>query len=200
VLLALWLPRHGCGAGRLTLALARRVAQVAGVDAAPTMLQLVARHAAAAGLTNVELVNDLDSLSGRQFDFICSLIVFQHIPVARGEVLFQRLLTLLRPKGVIAVHFVFDRQGGALKRLARRLRAASPLLHRTIQAFQRDPLRLPYMQMNSYARNRVLALLEDAGCPSPALIPTDHAGIAGAIVVAEKEDARASHRARSENK
>src|SRR5260221_4869863 len=176
----------GCGAGRLTLALARRVTHVAGVDAAPTMLQLAARHAAAAGVTNVELVQDLEALSGRQFDFVCSLIVFQHIPVAKGELLFRRLLTLLGPKGIIAVHFVFDRPGGALKRLARRLRSASPLVHRTLQALQRDPLRLPYMQMNCYDRNRILAMLEDAGCRPPTLIPTDHGGIAGAIVLAGK--------------
>jgi SAM-dependent methyltransferase len=176
----------GCGAGRLTLALARRAAHVVGVDAAPTMLQLASRHAAAAGVTNVELVPHLDALSNQQFDFICSLIVFQHIPVERGEALLRQLLGHLRPHGVIAVHFVFDRRGGALKRLARRLRAASPLLHRAVQALQREPLRLPYMQMNSYNRTRIVALMEEAGCRTPVLIPTDHGGMGGAIVIAEK--------------
>ncbi len=177
----------GCGAGRLTLALARRAAHVVGVDAAPTMLQLAEQHRAAASADNVELVPDLDALSGQDFDFICSLIVFQHIPVERGELLLRRLLGVLRPNGAIAVHFAFDRRGGVMKRLARRLRASFPLLHRAVQALNREPLRLPYMQMNSYDRGRILALMEEAGCREPKLIPTDHGGIGGAIVIAVKE-------------
>lgn len=176
----------GCGAGRLTLALAKQVAHVTGVDAAPTMRQLAQKHLAADGAVNVELVADLDALRGQGFDFICSLIVFQHIPVERGEALFRKLLGLLRPDGVIAVHFVFERPGGILKRLARRLRASSPLLHRAVQALQREPLRLPYMQMNSYDRGRILTLMEEAGCRTPSLSPTDHGGIPGAIVIAVK--------------
>jgi SAM-dependent methyltransferase len=177
----------GCGAGRLTLPLARRAAHVAGVDAAPTMLQLAERHRAAASADNVELVPDLDALLGQDFDFICSLIVFQHIPVERGELLLRKLLDLLRPNGVIAVHFAFDRRGGVVKRIARRLRASFPVLHRVVQALNREPIRLPYMQMNSYNRDRILALMEEAGCRKPTLIPTDHGGIAGAIVIAVKE-------------
>ncbi len=151
------------------------------------MLQLAERHRAAASADNVELVPDLDSLSERDFDFICSLIVFQHIAVERGELLLRKLLDLMRPGGVIAVHFVFDRRGGAVKHMARRLRASFPLLHRAVQALNREPLRLPYMQMNSYDRERIVELMEEGGCRKPTLIPTDHGGIGGAIVITVKE-------------
>ncbi len=72
----------GCGAGRVTRALARIFGRVAGVDVSSEM---VARaREALANCHNVELQQnngvDLAVFGGAQFDFAFSSIVFQHIP------------------------------------------------------------------------------------------------------------------------
>src|SRR5262245_56025546 len=163
----------GCGVGRLTRALARRVPDIFGVDASETMLRLA--RAAVPGATFTT------ELPPRRFDFICSLIVFQHIPVAEGEAIVDRLLAMLEPGGMAALHFTFRRPGGALRRLARRVRARVPLVHRIASWLEGDRRGLPYMQMNEYDRERIVARFHE-----PRLIPTDHGGIEGAIVVGHR--------------
>ena len=163
----------GCGVGRLTFALARRVPEVVGCDAAETMLRLAREAVPKAAFTS--------ALPNRKFDFIVSLIVFQHIPVSEGEAILDRLMAMLEPGGVAALHFTFRRPGGALRRLARRMRARVPLVHRLASLVDGDRRGLPYMQMNEYDRARVLRRFRD-----PILIPTNHGGIEGAIVIGRK--------------
>ena len=170
----------GCGAGRLTLAWAKRAKRVAGFDAAPTMIALARQHAA--GVANVEYTQTLQG----EFDLICSLIVFQHIPVREGEATFAKLLSMLRPGGVALIEFSFARPGGALKRFARTLRARFPFVHRLAQIVRHEKNRLPYMQMNVYDRDRIVRLIREAGCSEPSFVPTSHGGIDGAIVVTQK--------------
>ena len=167
----------GCGAGRLTSAWTKRADHVVGIDAAPTMIVLAQEHA-----PRGEYAMSLDAVAGREFDLICSLIVFQHIPVREGEAIFARLLSLLRPGGVALIHFTFARPGGAIKRFARRVRAAFPIVHRIAQIVRREKLKLPYMQMNVYDRDRIVQIIREAGCSAPQFIPTMHGGIEGAIV------------------
>jgi SAM-dependent methyltransferase len=176
----------GCGVGRLTLALARRTGRVIGVDAAPTMLALAARHRHAAGSNNVELAASLADVLDESVDFVCSLIVFQHIPVRAGEQILQQLLAKLRPGGVAALHFALHRPGGRLKRAARRIRGALPFLHKLLQTLRGDALRLPYMQMNPYDRARLERIVREAGCRQPAWAPFDQHEIGGAILITEK--------------
>lgn len=169
----------GCGVGRLTRALAQRVGHVVGVDAAPTMLGIARKSSP----PNVEYRTDLP---GEAVDFACSLIVFQHIPVAQGEAILRNLLQLLRVGGAAALHFTFSRPGGVFKRLGRALRSSSPALHRALQIFQRDTSRLPYMQMNTYDRERLARIVRDCGCREPQFVPFDQAEIGGAILLTEK--------------
>jgi len=167
----------GCGVGRLTRALAARVPLVAGVDAAPSMLRL-ARE-------NVPEAQFSSAIPVQAFDLIVSLIVFQHIPVARGEALLDELLGRLSPDGIAALHFTFRRPGSALRRFARSLRARVPLVHRVTQRLHRERP-MPYMQMNEYDRSRILAMMLRHGCEAPRIVPTNHGGIEGAIVIAAK--------------
>jgi SAM-dependent methyltransferase len=165
----------GCGVGRLTRALAKRVDRVAGVDAAESMLRL-ARE-------NVPNASFSSTIPNERFDLIVSLIVFQHIPVRRGEVLLDELLNHL--DGVAAIHFTFRRPGSSLRRFARGIRARIPLVHRIAQRI-RGERPMPYMQMNEYDLDRVLAIMRRHGCTEPRIIPTNHGGIEGAIVIAKK--------------
>lgn len=72
----------GCGAGRVTAALARSFGSVYGVDISPEMLSR-ARHDLR-DLSNVTLVQtngrDLQCLEGRTFDFAFAFSVFHHVP------------------------------------------------------------------------------------------------------------------------
>ena len=166
----------GCGVGRLTRALAKRVDRVAGVDAAESMLR-IARE-------NVPDVSFSTTIPNERFDLIVSLIVFQHIPVKRGEALLDELLNHL--DGVAALHFTFRRPGSFLRRFARGIRARVPLVHRITQRIRRERP-MPYMQMNEYDLDRVLAILRRHGCADPHIVPTNHGGIEGAMIVVAKK-------------
>lgn len=168
----------GCGVGRLTAALTRRVPVVVGCDAAESMLRL-AREA-------VPSATFVSELPDQRFDLVCSLIVFQHIPVPAGEAIVDRLLGMVNASGVAALHFTFSRPGGTLRRLARRVRARLPLLHRIVSRIEGDRRGLPYMQMNEYDLESIRARLRAAGFREPRLVPTNHGGIEGAIVIARK--------------
>lgn len=72
----------GCGAGRITRALAERARWVVGLDVSVEMLRRA--RAALADLTNVELVlgdgRGLAGLRDDAFDVVYSFLVFQHVP------------------------------------------------------------------------------------------------------------------------
>lgn len=158
----------GCGVGRLTRALARRVERVYGVDVAPAMLDL-----ARANVPSATFSTDLPDV---ELDFICSLLVFQHIPVPRGLSTLRSLLHRLAPGGVAALQFTFRRPGGPLRRFGRSLRARIPWLHRLLGA------RLPYMQMNEYDREEIRRIAIEAGCEEVVFVPRTYAGIEGGIL------------------
>jgi SAM-dependent methyltransferase len=168
----------GCGVGRLTRALTKRVERVAGVDIAPSMLQIARENAPNAAFS--------PTIPDERFDLILSLIVFQHIPIRRGEALLDELLGRLEIGGVAALHFTFRRPGSSLRRVARAIRARVPLVHRIAQRL-RGERPMPYMQMNEYDPERVLAIMRGHGCGEPRIVPTNHGGIEGAIVIALKE-------------
>jgi SAM-dependent methyltransferase len=171
----------GCGVGRLTRALAKRIARVAGVDVAPSMLR-IARE-------NIPQATFSAEIPDGCFDLIVSLIVFQHIPVRRGEALLDELFRHLSDDGVAALQFTFRRPGSFLRRVARMIRGRVPFVHRVAQRM-RGERPMPYMQMNEYDLGRVSAILQRHGCEESRVIPTDHGGIKGAILVARRKSGK----------
>ncbi len=103
----------GCGTGRAVVPLAKRAERVVGMDVAPTMLAEARRNCEAEGLDNVVLLQSDDELSAlsASFTFIYSFIVFQHIPVERGERLYKALLAHIEPGGHAAIHLTFAKAG-----------------------------------------------------------------------------------------
>src|SRR5262245_29594400 len=76
----------GCGVGRVTIPLARRVTQVVAIDVSDWMLDEAKKTCEEAGVRNVTLLKSDDSsgkLSG-DFDFVAAFIVVQPIPSRRG--------------------------------------------------------------------------------------------------------------------
>jgi trans-aconitate methyltransferase len=135
---------------------------------------------------NVPTASFYATIPEQRFDLILSLIVFQHIPVRRGEALLDELLGYLEAGGVAALHFTFRRPGSSLRRIARAVRARVPLVHRIAQVL-RGERPMPYMQMNEYDPSRVFAIMRRHGCREPRIVPTNHGGIEGAIVIARRQ-------------
>jgi SAM-dependent methyltransferase len=100
----------GCGAGRMTRAIAAAFAAVDGVDISSEMISLARRNLQ--GITNATVHKtsgaDLAPLCGLAYDFAFSFIVFQHIPsrhVVRDYV--REVHRCLKPGGI----FKFQVQG-----------------------------------------------------------------------------------------
>ena len=96
----------GCGVGRLTQALGRHFDEVAGVDIAPSMVDL-AREYNALGDRCTYHVNDHPDLrlfEDDAFDFIYSTIVLQHIAPEYSREYIREFVRVLAPGGVA----VFD--------------------------------------------------------------------------------------------
>lgn len=177
----------GCGVGRLTLPLARRAERVVACDIAPTMLTHARQNAEQAGLHNVTFLESpaLSELPGNQFDFICTLLVLQHIPPTTGYEIIRTLLRLLAPGGIAALHLTFERSGGTLRRLARNARANSRFVHRAVSTIRHEK-KLPYMQMNEYDERVIAWDIQAAGAHEITRFPTRHGDTAGAVLVIEK--------------
>jgi SAM-dependent methyltransferase len=99
----------GCGVGRLAIPLAKVVTEAVGVDIAPAMLSLCAKHAKLAGVTNLTLVESDDTLSKvtGTFDIVNSYIVLQHIPPDRGYRLIQAMLDKLNVGGIGSMQLTY---------------------------------------------------------------------------------------------
>jgi 2-polyprenyl-3-methyl-5-hydroxy-6-metoxy-1,4-benzoquinol methylase len=92
----------GCGVGRLMAAIARRAEFVHGIDLSPAMLALARQNLEEQDITNFSVATELRE-SG--FDWINSLLVFQHIKPEIGIDLLRKLLQALAKGGVISLQF-----------------------------------------------------------------------------------------------
>jgi SAM-dependent methyltransferase len=174
----------GCGAGRLTLPLARRAERVVACDVAPTILEHARQNAQEAGLRNVTFIEtaELAALPDGQFDFVCSLLVFEHIRPAEGYDLVRTLLRLLGPGGVAALQLTFEPPGGGAQRLARMLRQ-SRFTHRVVP----HDIRLPsYMQVNAYDERIVNRDVAAAGASVIERFATQRGNAAWTVLVIQK--------------
>ncbi|MBM0233593.1 class I SAM-dependent methyltransferase [Micromonospora sp. STR1_7] len=95
----------GCGAGRLSQALAPHADQVVGVDIAPSMLETARHLDRSAG--NIRFVlNDAPDLSqfpDGHFDLVYSALVLQHLPRSAIDRYLAEFLRVLRPGGIAVV-------------------------------------------------------------------------------------------------
>jgi SAM-dependent methyltransferase len=173
----------GCGAGRLTLPLARRAARVLACDVAPTILEHARQNAQEAGLHNVAFIetSELGGLQDRQFDFVCSLLTFQHVRPAEGYQLIRALLRLLGPGGIAAIQFTLERSGGGLQRLARMLHK-SRFVHR---AMRHDIRRPSWMQVNAYDELLVNRIIAEAGASLIGRFSTTDRDTAGTVLIVQ---------------
>lgn len=156
----------GCGVGRLLVPLSRMAREVIGVDVSDTMLAIARRNLEERDISNFVLVKSDDSLSAvrSMIDFIHSYIVFQHIPVVRGERLFTALLSKLAPGGMGALHFPFWKYAPFWRKVASGALNRSNLLNYLANPLRGRALRQPRIQYNHYSLNRLLKILHEHGC------------------------------------
>jgi SAM-dependent methyltransferase len=170
----------GCGVGRLLIPFARFAENVVGVDVSPAMLKEAQRNCDERQLSNVRLLRSDDNLSvlTSTFDLIYSFIVFQHIPVQRGQAIFRRLLRHLRPGGVGAIQLTYSKTRFATTHGVGPPESPSPA---TVQ--QRVPIGAdPEMQMNPYNMNEILFTLQCLGVQHTYVEFSDHGGELGVFL------------------
>lgn len=178
----------GCGVGRVLLPIARRARFATGVDASHRMLERARAAAGSAGLANVTVKGDVPR--GELFDFVNSVLVFQHIPTRPGLALLRQLLGSLRPGGLLAIQVLYARpRAGAVRRAGRWLYARA----RTVRWLAR-PLRRgagpgePYMQMNAYPLDEVFLGLAEHGVTQVHAVGSSEGGFSSLLLVGVRED------------
>jgi ubiquinone/menaquinone biosynthesis C-methylase UbiE len=179
----------GCGVGRLVVPLARRHAEVVGVDISQGMRAEAARNCEKFGLKNVEFIESDDALSkvSGQFDFIHSYIVLQHIPTRRGESLLRRMTELLADDGVAALHFTYAKNESLGKRFKYWMHTSVPFAHNFINLAKGRKFNYPYTQINQYDVNKLLEIVQQSGCEHSYLRFTNHDGLLGVILMFQKK-------------
>lgn len=158
----------GCGVGRLLVPLSRKAERVIGIDVSTTMLEIAQQNLANRGISNVALIRPTDDHLTNipdQIDFLHSYIVFQHIPVQRGEKLLNTLLSKMAPNGMGAVHFPFFDYRSRLKQLAVKTITRSSLLTSLANFIVwRQPITQPKMQYNFYSLSRLFKIFHENRC------------------------------------
>jgi SAM-dependent methyltransferase len=166
----------GCGVGRTLVSFAQVAEDVVGLDVSSSMLGEAERNCRDRGLSNVRLVQSDDFLSSitEPFNMIHSCIVFQHIPVERGRVIFSRLLNRLAPHGIGAFQFLYSKTQYA------ETFGIAPAMNSRSTKRRRAPVGVDAeMQMNPYNLNEILFLVQSAGVQRIYADFTDHGGELG---------------------
>lgn len=168
----------GCGVGRVTRALAAVTGDAFGVDIAESML-------AEARRTPVVGAEFGREMPDRLFDWVLSVIVFQHIPPERGYSLLRELMKRLAPGGFVTLQFALYRDPAL---------AAAPggrvLMSEGLPVIANDAAlkALPKgeMVMFDYDLTVIAAILFSEGVVDSELGHTDHGGFHGATIYGRK--------------
>jgi ubiquinone/menaquinone biosynthesis C-methylase UbiE len=185
---------YGCGTGRLVIPFSARAQTVVGIDISTGMLKKARGNCDKFGASSAQLLHldEMPSLAPGSFDFVHSFIVFQHIPVAEGELILHELIELLAEGGIGALHFTYSRPRSVLKRAALALRYRFRIVHKLVNLIKGRSLSAPGMQMNEYSMNRIFNILMDAHCTIMRVEFSDHSGARGAMLYFEKSSSRIS--------
>ncbi|MFK0299438.1 class I SAM-dependent methyltransferase [Brevundimonas sp. NPDC090276] len=168
----------GCGVGRLTRALAAATGDAFGVDVSESMLAEARRSAPSGASFGCNLPD-------RTFDWIVSIIVFQHIPPERGYPLLKALMERLAPGGFITLQFALYRDPRHSSVPGGRIVMDQDFTLVSNVAALRD-LAKGEMVMFDYDLTVITAILFAAGITDLELSHTDHGGFHGAFIHGRK--------------
>ncbi len=156
----------GCGVGRMLPSLARRCESVVGADISPRMIELARAHCARLVIGNTDVVlldDDLNGLAG-EFDFVHSLIVFQHISPPYGERVVARLCAGLLPGGLAVLQFPTATRESPPARAVAALRDVFRPLHSGLNLLSGRPSGTALMRMHLYSLPRLRGIIGKLSC------------------------------------
>jgi SAM-dependent methyltransferase len=156
----------GCGAGRLSHALAAYFERVIGVDIAPSMIDAARKlHASVRGLEfTVNASDRLNSIDSASIDLVYTRLVLQHMPARYVRAYLAEFVRVLTPMGVLVFQLPSEEalpvtvEGHPLKRLLPRPVISIVRAVRRLREF-------PRMEMHGLPRQEVERLLADLGAP-----------------------------------
>ncbi len=149
----------GCGAGRLSNALAMHFEQVVGVDISPPMLEQARRLDRSDGRITFQLneTADLSSFEDDSFDLVYTDLVLQHLPPVLAEGYVREFARVVRPGGAMVIG-VPERERHTFKAYVFRY-----VPWPAIRVAQKVVLRYPApMRMHTLPTVRLAELLPDA--------------------------------------
>jgi 2-polyprenyl-3-methyl-5-hydroxy-6-metoxy-1,4-benzoquinol methylase len=174
----------GCGVGRLLIPLSDLAETATGIDVSESMLNEAKKNCKAQSINNVILAKSDDTLSclNGKYDFIYSFVVFQHIPVPRGERIFKNLIDHLEDGGICVAHFTYSKESRAM-RITGLLKNHLPLVKNFVNMIKGRGFSTPQMQMNDYNLNRLFAIIQRKSHASKLFVEyTNHNGTLGVII------------------
>jgi ubiquinone/menaquinone biosynthesis C-methylase UbiE len=178
----------GCGVGRLSIPLSKRCSYVCGVDVSESMIAEARKNCIEYGISNAEFVTNDDSLTQVRGDFnlVHSYIVFQHIPVRRGEKIVKKMTSLLQENGIGILHLTYHNTATLRSKLLVIAYKYLPLVLGIRNVLKGRPFGEEMMQMNEYNLNYIAKTLYESGCHKCHIRFTDH-GFYGAIIFFQKK-------------
>ena len=181
----------GCGTGRLVIPLAEIAEHVVGLDVSDSMLNEALKNCSKYSVQNVSLLKSDDNLSSldESFDLIHSYIVFQHIPVKRGRLIFANLLNHLSEGGICAIQFTYSKAIFGKNYGVPPIRWRMNDSYLKVKQLVRGLLRIKSpseVQMNPYNLNELFFLIQSAGIHNIHMEFTDHGGELGVFLYFQK--------------
>lgn len=180
----------GCGVGRLAIPMSSLCEEITGVDISQGMLSECNANARRLGITNLRTTDSLETLAStrRQFDWINSFIVFQHIPPSAGMNYLRTLLGMLKVGGFVSLHFTFARQNHTLKVDLDRCDTFAFREKQFVAMDIPDPKPFPKMIMYDYDIHHVILELYKAGCEHIQQQITLYRGHYGVLLTSKSQD------------
>jgi 2-polyprenyl-3-methyl-5-hydroxy-6-metoxy-1,4-benzoquinol methylase len=172
----------GCGVGRLVIPFSRKFSSVVGVDVSESMISEAKKNCADYSITNVTFSRSLDQ-ENASYDLVHTYIVLQHIPLARGMTIIDRLIALAKPGGLCVIHVTIGRDAGMLRKLATSLHKNVKPIHWLLNIAAGRPVFEPFMQSNAYSLKDILIKLSKAGITKMWLETECHSGAYSALLV-----------------
>ena len=181
----------GCGAGRLTQALARHLERVTGVDISERMVALAREHCRDSRVDFVHNVRpDLKAFASRSFDLVYSRITLQHIAPRYTRRYLREFIRVLGTGGIMSVQ-IPDRvpAGDPPDRL--RFSPWPPTMWMRLCRHVRYHHPgwfpgTPKMQMYAIPRDEVLALLARLGAEVLTVEKCEHGAVDNYVYIARR--------------
>lgn len=154
----------GCGAGRLTRALARFFDSVVGVDAAPSMIALAEQYDRSGGKCRYILnqTDDLALFPDNSFDLVYSAITLQHMETQCAASYIREFVRIARPGGIIVFQLPSKRISPVSATRPHILKYMIPFLFLRAWRHMRYGTQ-QFIEMYGTEKETVLTLLKDAG-------------------------------------